>query len=247
MHRFFVNPDQITGDTVRFRPEQAHQISRVLRMHTGDNLIVLDGNGLVYEVVLQQVETAAVMGRITQRSSAVGEPRTRLTLYQSLLKRDKFEWVLQKGTEIGVSRFVPVITRRSLVRDAESVSPDKQARWLRIINEAAEQSGRGHLPTLVEPMSFESAVADAAANNDRVLIAWEETTTGDLATALAGLPATAKVALFVGPEGGFDAAEVALAQAQGMTAVTFGPRILRTETAALVGPALILHTLGDMA
>lgn len=247
MHRFFVNPHQIIGDTVRFRPEQAHQISRVLRMHMGDHLLVLDGTGPVFEVVLQQVETAAVTGQIVSRDPATGEPRTYLTLYQSLLKRDKFEWVLQKGTEIGVSRFVPVITRRSLVRDAATVSPDKQERWQRIITEAAEQSGRGRLPVLAGPMQFEAAVADAIATSDRVLIAWEETNTGNLASALAGLSAAASVALFIGPEGGYDAAEVALAQAQGVTAVTFGPRILRTETAALVGPALILQALGDMA
>lgn len=246
MHRFFVSPEQIAGGLVRFRPDQAHQIGRVLRLRSGDRVLALDGAGQVYETVLEQVEPPAAVGRISRVEPATGEPRAFLTLYQSLLKRDKFEWVLQKGTEIGVSRFVPVITRRTLARDAAAVSPEKHERWQRIITEAAEQSGRGRLPELAAPQSMGEALAQATAADQRVLIAWEAPGQDTLATALAGLPAGVRVALFVGPEGGYDDEEVALARAQGAAPVTFGPRILRTETAALIGPALILHHLGDM-
>jgi 16S rRNA (uracil1498-N3)-methyltransferase len=154
---------------------------------------------------------------------------------------------LQKGTEIGVSRFVPVIARRTLVRDADVVTSERLTRWERIIAEAAEQSGRGRLPELAEPLQFAVAVGDALATTQRVLIAWEEAGSGDLTAALAELPAGARVALFVGPEGGYEAAEVDLAQSQGARSITLGPRILRTETAALVGPALVLNMLGDMS
>lgn len=245
MHRFFVHPDQISGDSVRFRREQAHQLHHVLRLHPGGQVIVLDGRGQQYDVALQQVDAHAAGGRILRSTPAEGEPRTQLTLYQSLLKREKFEWVLQKGTEIGVVRFVPVITRRTLVRDLDAVTAEKRERWQRIIAEAAEQSGRGRLPALADPVPFAAALADAVATTQRAVIARGEATSGKLATALAGLPEAARVGLFVGPEGGYDPAEVAEAQAAGIAAVSLGARILRTETAALVGPALILHVLGD--
>ncbi|MEZ4515393.1 MAG: RsmE family RNA methyltransferase [Chloroflexota bacterium] len=247
MHRFFVNPQQINGSVVRFNDGQAHQMRRVLRMTTGQQVIVLDGSGAAYDVTLQQVTTDSVVGQITRQATAQGEPHTYLTLYQSLLKRDKFEWVLQKGTEIGVSRFVPVITRRTLVRDATSVTPDKEERWRRIILEAAEQSGRGRLPELAEPQQFPVAVSEAAASNRIALIAWEESTGKDIASALRDLSPLSYVGLFIGPEGGYDPEEITLAQAEGLVSVTLGSRILRTETAALVGPALVLHELGDMA
>lgn len=220
---------------------------RVLRMTTGQQVIVLDGTGTAYDVTLQQVTADRVVGQITRQATAQGEPRTYLTLYQSLLKRDKFEWVLQKGTEIGVSRFVPVITRRTLVRDVTSVTPDKEERWRRIILEAAEQSGRGRLPELAEPQQFPAAVSEAAASNQIALIAWEKSTGKDIASALRDLSPLTHAGLFIGPEGGYDPEEITLAQAEGLVPVTLGSRILRTETAALVGPALVLHELGDMA
>lgn len=245
MHRFFVDRQQVSGGRVRFRPDQAHQIGRVLRLRPGDTVLALDGRA-TYTVTLETVTREAAAGRITAEAPPTGEPRTRLTLYQSLLKRDKFEWVLQKGTEIGVARFVPVISRRTLIRDGETVTPEKQARWERIITEAAEQSGRGRLPELAAPLSFEAAL-DEAGRLDRTLIAWEQAGPGDLAAALDGLPAVARLALFIGPEGGYEAVEIEQAQVCGAIVITLGPRILRTETAAIVGAALILAALGEMS
>lgn len=245
MHRFFVSPQQIAQLIVRFDNDQSHQIRRVLRLRAGDRVLALDGEGWQYEVVLEEVTNARVTGLISSKEEAVGEPSVKLTLFQSLLKREKFEWVLQKGTEIGVDTFAPVITRRSLVRETDDVKPEKLDRWQRIIKEAAEQSGRGLLPRLLSPVPFEFAAAEAPAF-DLALIAW----TGGLRTtvreALAGCDGAAEVALYIGPEGGFDPDEVQEVTGYGAVPITLGPRILRTETAAVVGAALVLHELGEM-
>lgn len=243
MHRFFISPNQLYGARVRFADDQAHQMRRVLRLRPGDRVTALDGLGNEYDVVLEEVTNARVIGRADGKAEATGEPAARLTLYQSLLRREKFEWVLQKGTELGVSAFVPVITRRSLVRDAEDVTPEKLTRWQRIIREAAEQSGRGLLPELRPALTFGDAVQAARAAG-RALIAYEGHAPHTIRDALQSAPRS--VALFVGPEGGYEPEEVDEAVAAGAVAVTLGRRILRTETAAVVGAALILHELGEM-
>ena len=158
-HRFFVNKNQIRGENVILTGSQARQIHSVLRLRKGDRIHILDNEGWQYEVELLTVnpdrEAVAqrhqVTGHIATKSAASGEPAARLTLYQSLLKQDKFEWVLQKGTELGVFSFVPLITERTIVRQTK-LKQNKLARWQRIIREAAEQSGRGANPnTLPTP------------------------------------------------------------------------------------------------
>lgn len=244
MHRFFITPEQRAGLIIRFDDDQAHQMRRVLRLRPGQRVLALDGLGRQYEVLLEVVSDRRAGGRVAAESAATGEPRVRLTLFQSLLPREKFEWVLQKGTEIGVAGFVPVITKRSLVRDADAAA-NKMERWRRIIREAAEQSGRGVLPQLSAPMPFDVA-APAAMANDCALIAWEGETARALPDALGDRRDAAAVALFIGPEGGFEPGEIDAARSRGGITVTFGPRVLRTETAAIVGAALVLHELGEM-
>lgn len=245
MHHFFVTPDQLTGLHVHFDADQAHQMRRVLRLRPGDRVLALDGLGLQYEVLLEEVSNSRVTGLVASKAEAAGEPAARLTLFQSLLKREKFEWVLQKGTEIGVAAFVPVITRRSLVRDVEDVRPEKLDRWRRIIKEAAEQSGRGVLPSLTAPIPFEAAAPEALIL-DRTLIAWTGETQRTVRRALQGSGEAAEIALIIGPEGGFEPEEVDEAVSYGALPVTLGRRILRTETAAIVGSALVLHELGEL-
>ncbi|CUS04644.2 Ribosomal RNA small subunit methyltransferase E [Candidatus Promineifilum breve] len=244
MHRFFILPSQIGHQTVRFDADQAHQMRRVLRLRPGDRVLALDGRGRQYEVVLEEVSNARATGRVATQSEAGGEPGARLTLFQSLLPRDKFEWVLQKGTEVGVSTFAPVITRRSLVR-GDDVTAEKMTRWERIIREAAEQCGRGLLPRLLPPAPFSAAIVAAAAL-DRAVIAWEGESRRALGEALSQSGERPEVGLFIGPEGGFEMEEIEEAAAQGIVAVTLGRRILRTETAAVVGAALLLYELGEL-
>jgi 16S rRNA (uracil1498-N3)-methyltransferase len=121
----------------------AHQIRVVLRMRPGTRFVVLDDRGWEYEIELIEFGKKQARGQVIEKRPASGEPQVQITLYQCLLKKDNFEWVLQKGTEIGVSRFVPVISQRTVIPDGERVRSNKLPRWERIIQEAAEQSRRG--------------------------------------------------------------------------------------------------------
>lgn len=241
MHRFFVSGSWQVGDEVVLDEAQAHQISQVLRLRPQTPLVLLDNAGWAYEVALLQVDKRQVRGRVVSRTPAPGEPTTQLTLYQALLKADKFEWVLQKGTELGVARFVPLLSERSVVQE---VSQNKLARWERIITEAAEQSGRGRVPPLISPTPFAEAVTQLPPDT-LALIPYEQEKATPLKTPLAAL-SRCPVTLFIGAEGGWSEAEVALAKRHGVQAVTLGPRILRAETAAVVAAALVLHELGEM-
>ena len=233
MHRFFVDPQQIHGNRVEFTPEIAHQIRRVLRLQNGDNIRVLDNCGAIYEVRLILSTDAAVSGEIQHKAAATGEPRHALTLLIGLTQREKFEWILQKGTEIGVSRFVPFISERSLIQKSEKAEKKSQ-RWQTILREAAEQSHRGRIPVLEEVCSFSGAIEKAAKVHPVCLIPWEEEQGTSLRAALAGVTEGQSLALMIGPEGGFSAAEVQFAASNTFLPVTLGKRILRMETAMSV-------------
>jgi 16S rRNA (uracil1498-N3)-methyltransferase len=246
-YRFFVSPDQIHGNRrLALSGDQARQIYSVLRMREADRLVVLDNRGWQYDVRLEKVTANLVTGDILSREEVAGEPRMALTLYQALLKKDNFEWVLQKGTELGVAHFVPLITQRCVVRQ-ETIKAPKFQRWQRIIREAAEQSGRGRLPSLSTPVRLPEALENSMAF-DRALIPWEgEQEKGLLEVfGAGGGERPLRVAIFIGPEGGFDEEEIEEAQRAGLQPVTLGPRILRAETAAVVAAALALSAMGEL-
>ncbi|MEW6578963.1 MAG: RsmE family RNA methyltransferase [Chloroflexota bacterium] len=246
MHRFFIPPTWIRGETVWLGDDVAHQLRHVLRLRPGARIVVLDDRGWEYEVELLAVEHKAARGTICERRPAGGEPPVRVTLAQALLKKDNFEWVLQKGTEIGVTRFVPLITARTVATSEGGVSATRQERWARIVREAAEQSRRGALPLIEASLSLSAALDSLAA--DLTLIAWEEERAMSLRAAVAPLriAAAPQVTVFIGPEGGFTAEEVAQAQARGAVAVSLGARILRAETAATAAALLVLYELGAL-
>ncbi|MCL4298162.1 MAG: 16S rRNA (uracil(1498)-N(3))-methyltransferase [Anaerolineae bacterium] len=247
-HRFFIPSHWLTPPTVTLSGETARQIQTVLRLRPGDEITVLDNSGLEWQVRLTGLRKNEVQGQIISRQQAQGEPRLQLTLYQGMLKAQKFEWVLQKGTELGISRFVPTLCQRSVIGKADDVA-GKQARWERIIQEAAEQSGRGQLPRLEPALSLAAAIKAASQPTGPaplLIMPWEEASDLTLKNVLAeAKPAAAGV--FIGPEGGFTATEADLALEAGVRLVTLGPRILRAETAALAVCAAILYEMGEWA
>lgn len=244
MHRFFISREAFSGNGVTMLGEQAHQIRNVLRMRPGHRIVVLDNDGWEYEIELERVDREAVCGAIVEKRSAENEPEIRLTLYQSVMKRDRFEWILQKCTEVGVTQFVPVFTSRSIGQGAKTISPGKQERWQRIIAEAAEQSRRGRIPLLVPAMTFTEAV-DSLDDGQLALLPWEQAGDNGLKDALPGRKPDS-LSLFIGPEGGFSEEEVAYARERGIIPVSLGRRILRAETAAVVATAMVLYELGEM-
>jgi len=246
MHRFFVSPDQISQGRVTFSPDQSRQITQVLRMPSGGEVAVLDNAGWLYLVQLEEPSSRDVVGVVRSRRLAPGEPRTKLTIYPALLKSDKLEFVFQKCTEIGVSAFEPMITDRVAV--GAMVSENKRTRWERIIAEAAEQSERGRLPQLLAVTMFPQACSQvrglsfiAAERGDRASLR------GELITRLsASSQRPFAMNLLVGPEGGFTPEELDLAVSYGIIPVSLGPRILRAETASVVGATLLLAFAGDL-
>lgn len=267
MHRFFISPKAFASHPVVLTGDQAFQIRRVLRLHLGDRVTLLDGQGDACEGTLIALSETDAKFQVSRRWQAEGEPATHITLYQAVLKGERFGWALQKGTEIGVSAFVPIVCERTVVDDLDAVE-EKRERWARIIQEAAEQSGRGQLPELRPPQLFSQAVATspqsppARATPKKLpslsgegtkgglvrLIPWEGERMLRLRDALAGcnLASGARIEVFVGPEGGFTADEIDLARRYGVRPVTLGPRILRAETAGVVAAALILYEAGEI-
>ena len=247
MNRFFINSQLINDKGVLFPEAVSHQILNVLRLTSGDRVDVLDDRGFVYHVeLLMSDDERTVFGRIMQKELVTTEPTVRITLCFGLSNREKVEWILQKGTEIGVSEFVPFISSRTLVQSS-GLSEKKKERWKRIIKEAAEQSHRGRLPKLTLPQDFETCVMCVCPQNRLNLIAWEEAVseTATIKDCLQGFDGTT-LALFVGPEGGFSADEIGIAQGAGCQVISMGDRILRMETAAILLPGIVLFELGEI-
>jgi len=242
MHRFFVQREAITENRVALEGEQARQITRVLRLKSGDHIIVLDNTGYEYETEIAEVSAELVDGKITEKRKGNGEPAVSVMLFQSVMKQDKFELVLQKGTELGAAGFWPFISERSI---AGEPSEGKITRWQNIIREAAEQSRRSLVPPLYPPVSFELVCKPSPIPG---LILWEGEKSYGLSQALnsAYFKDAQLLRVFVGPEGGFTSAEIHLAMKNDVVPVSLGKRILRTETAGLAALSAIMYDKGEL-
>jgi 16S rRNA (uracil1498-N3)-methyltransferase len=246
-YRFFVTPDAIRGDAVQCTdPALLHQWTNVLRLEPGTTLALLDNTGSEYQVVIDALDRRALHGTVVGRR-LVPAPRLDLTLYIAVLKGERFEWVLQKATELGVNAFVPITTEHSIVDDPATVGAAKTERWERIIREAAEQSRRGRIPRLDPVQSFEEA-CQRASSHACALLLWEGETTTSLRQALRDTPpdAPSTLALFSGPEGGWSADELLAATEYNISSVTLGPRILRAETAPIAAISAAMYEHGDL-
>jgi 16S rRNA (uracil1498-N3)-methyltransferase len=239
-YRFFVPPGSFSGADV-YLPDAdlARQLGRVLRLGPGDRVLMLDGQGDAYEVELTELGRDHVAGRVLRREPAA-EPVLDLTVYVALLRPERFEWVLQKCTELGARRFVPVHFARSL--PADRADGRKVERWQRIIREAAEQACRGRLPDLAAPLSFADACAGAGAA-DLPLILWEGSAPHLREALRRAGPPPASVAILSGPEGGITQEELTVATARGIMPASLGSRILRAETAPIAAAAAIYYEL----
>ena len=250
MHRFFVAPALLahpatTGNPLITLPDRlAHQVRDVLRLGIGEQLVLLDNSGDEVLASVTKSNRASVEVQVLDRRAGKSESPVRIILCQGLLKSTRFEWVLEKGTELGVAVFAPILCRRSMA-GLEDSGPSKQQRWQRIIQEAAEQCGRSRLPELLPARPLMHALNDILPGA-LALMPWEEEHGQTLREALVsalnrGGPQPKTVVLFIGPEGGLMAEEVTLAQRYGVQVVTLGQRILRAETAALATIANVMY------
>ncbi|MCR5006434.1 MAG: 16S rRNA (uracil(1498)-N(3))-methyltransferase [Clostridiales bacterium] len=240
MPKFFVSPDQIQGDQIRIT-EDAHHISHVLRMKIGDHMIVCDGQGTDHQCIIASIDDQAVTCHIESSLQSPSEPLVHITLFQGLPKSDKMEWILQKGTELGISAFVPVEMKRSVVRIEPKKEAKKLERLRKIAEAAAKQSSRGIIPCVEESCGLEKVLARAS-EFDLLLVPYEGALDQPLKQRLEALPETTrKIAILIGPEGGIDPSEIERLIRAGAVPVGLGPRILRTETAGPVTAALLLY------
>lgn len=234
MPRFFVEAGAITpGDDgfsrVIIRGSDADHITRSLRMHPGDGLTVCDMSRREYTCEIESVG-ASVTAKVIEERPSPNEPPYTAVLYQALVKGDKFDTVVQKAVECGVSVIVPVLTERCTVRPDQKGIENKLTRWRRIAAEAAGQCGRGILPEVRDMITFSEAVREGG-TADCPLFCYEGDGTKPLPAVLER-EVPELVSLMIGPEGGFSAAEVKAAENAGMISVGLGRRILRTETAS---------------
>jgi 16S rRNA (uracil1498-N3)-methyltransferase len=236
--RFFIPRDQIRNGCAVLTPDQAHHLRAVLRLRAGDEVELFDGEGTGYAgaVELRGAEIRVVSLRKLEPAGRTGNP---LTLGAALIKPDRFEWMLQKGTELGVDSFLPLQTRFSTVRIPPARWTARRERWERIVREACKQCRRAAIPKIQEPLPF-LALLDSPQFSGYAKFLLHESTPERLG---ADLPAGAPVLLCVGPEGGWDPAETLAARRAGFRVVSMGNRILRAETAALAAVAIFQFLL----
>lgn len=228
------------ADSAYLEGDAAHHICRSLRMREGERLSVSDLRGTVYECALREVSGERVLLDILSSRPDEAEPNIEVTLFQCVPKGDKMETVVQKAVELGVTRIVPVLSCRCVSRPDPKSAAKKQERLSRIAQEAAGQSGRGILPAVEEQISF-AELLSRIPSYDSTLLFYEGggAPVGELVRGK-------RIALLVGPEGGFDPAEVQAVLAAGGSAASLGPRILRTETAPLAALAAVMYCTGNL-
>ncbi len=233
MYLFFVDGREIGAETARITGPDVNHIRNVLRMKPGDGLRISDGKSLCYNCRLLAFEEDGVLLSLLSRDEDGTELPAKIVLFQGLPKGDKMELVIQKNVELGVFQIVPVAARRSVVKLDAKKAGAKVRRWNAISESAAKQSKRTVVPEVSPVLSFRDAV-DAAADFDCKLFPYEhaegmEETRRLLSEVKPGM----RVAVFIGPEGGFEEEEVDYARKRGFAPITLGRRILRTETAGM--------------
>lgn len=243
MHRFWVESGTIADDKIEIEGAVAFQIGRVLRLRSGSTIKVFDGAGKEWEVNLDFVGAKKVIGTITSEvKKNNNEPSFNLTLYQALVKGDKMGFILQKCTELGVNRFVPVLSERSILRGPQ-LSENRVNRFEKIVKEAAEQCGRSNVPIIDNVSDFWSCCEKI----ENGLLLWEDESNLSLKMEMQRSGKYKDdMSIMIGPEGGFTPVEVEHAKVNGIITLSLGSRILRSETAAVTAVSIIMYEMGQL-
>jgi 16S rRNA (uracil1498-N3)-methyltransferase len=244
MARLFVMPELLHEETVVLGGEDHRYLVRVLRLRAGDEVVLFDGAGQEARARIERVGPRAAELRVLERSASAGSSGPELTLLCGIPKGDKMELVVQKATELGISRIVPVRTARSIGPAEVTRQAARRQRWIKIAREAARQCGRNDVPDVTAPVELEAALAAVPQDALRLLF-WEEARGVRLRDRLPP-ERPARIVVAVGPEGGFEAGEVESARRAGFEVVGLGPRTLRAETAAMAALAIVGFALGDL-
>ncbi len=231
LNRFFIKnsiPDE--GIFILENGEIVHQLLRVLKIKKGEKIIFFNGSGFDFEMRVDKLVGRFVSGKIIEKIKNERDPLLEVHLYQSLIKKDKLEWILEKCTELGVKFFHPVISRHS-VKTGLNIERD-----LRIVKEATEQSGQDKIPEILEVTKFKDAVEDIGNSGLKILL----DPSGNFKAKPSEIEGLALINIFIGPEGGFDENELNWAKEHDFVIVSLGPRILRSETAGVIASGFVL-------
>jgi 16S rRNA (uracil1498-N3)-methyltransferase len=242
LNRIYTPSPLASGNDIALTPAGANHVARVLRMRVGETIAVFDGKGGEYRAELVRIEGNHVTVRIGDHIAGTPESPLKITLVQGISRSERMDWALQKATELGVNTIAPVITSRSVVRLDDKQSAKKQEHWTNIVIGACEQSGRSHVPQVLAPISLRQYLQEHRKDGIRLVLS----PTGP--SALAGLASmSTRVELLIGPEGGLDDEEIERAENAGFVPVRLGPRVLRTETAAVTALTVLQAMWGDLA
>lgn len=239
--RVYVDKPVTAGQQALLEGSAANHIARVLRLRNGDALTVFDGSGGEFGARIEEFRKEAVVVRVEEHRALEKESPLSLTLAQGISRGERMDWIIQKATELGVSRIVPVFTKRSVVRLDEKQAGRKLQHWRAVAVAACEQCGRNRVPKLAAPVDFFNVLEPDPSGSTRLLLS----PTGDLRIDdLEGVGTG--ITVLIGPEGGLEDVEQEAALSAGFKAVRLGPRVLRTETAAIAALTIIQRYFGDL-
>lgn len=244
---FYVAPEDVFAEEIILRKEELHHIKNVFRQKRGDHFLAVDGKGTAYDCEIDSFAKNELRAKIIKKRRNLGEPLFKLTLAVAVIKRPRFEWLMEKGTEIGICSFIPLLTERT-VMTKDSL---KLGRCRKIVLSAVKQCRRSILPTIAEPTSIGSVLENSSGFEIK-LLAHEKESHRNLqnlhSESVDGPDFTNRKSgiLCIGPEGGFTENEIQSAKSNGFSVVNLGPRRLRTETAAVVSASLILEKMGEL-
>ena len=243
MPRFFVKSDQITDQTIRIDGSDVNHIKNVLRLSSGDDISVSDGEGTDYHCRITDIKKDMILLEIMNSWKSYSELPVKLYLFQAMPKSDKMDLIVQKAVELGVYEIVPVYTEYTVVKLTPDKEKKRRGRWQTISESAAKQAGRGMIPGIADFITFDEAVKRAG-ELDRILLPYEKAEGMDAARSIVGsLDGAKSIGIFIGPEGGFSRAEVDMAVQEGAEVISLGKRILRTETAGLAALSILMFRL----
>jgi len=241
--RFYCSPLAPSGDTFALPPDAAHHASRVLRLRVNQPVQVFDGTGNAFDAVISEISGKRVLLGKLKPCAAQLPPPLHIVLAQAMCSSEKMDWVIQKASELGAAEIQPVQTQRSVAKLSSERAAKRTAHWRSVIIAACEQCGRNTLPQAYAPQDLSSWLAQMRDNTDSKFILQPEG-----ASPLPQQPRPqGRVTLLIGSEGGFSADEASMAHQAGFAPVRLGPRVLRTETAALAGISAIQTLWGDCA
>ncbi|MGH9759481.1 MAG: 16S rRNA (uracil(1498)-N(3))-methyltransferase [Blastocatellia bacterium] len=248
-HRFYSSPESINGTSIVLSAEESHHLSRVLRLQQGDEVFAFDGTGNEYRCTVRDAKKTSASLNILESLEDPVESPLPLTLAQAIAKGEKFDLIVQKATELGVRRIVPLITDRTDVRVNGDQALRKVERWQRISLESLKQCGRRKLVEIEKPVKLDDYLASEMSGQRLAFSLEGHVKIGDV---LDLRPSSVnaqsrRIAALVGPEGGWSEREQSLMADRGCTMVGLGPRTLRTETAGIVAVALTQYLLGDLS